>query len=161
MVNERAVRATAGIMFLIGISAFWYIRLTKDYTIMNIVVPLFWLDFLIKAVLTPRWSIFGVVGKFLVRKQKPEYVGAIQKRFAWFLGLTLASAMMIVGVFLEIRGLAPLLICGTCLTFMWLETACGICVGCKIYTHLQKRGILAKPEYNPACPGGVCRIDKN
>lgn len=58
VVNERAVRATAGIMFLIGISTFWYVRLTKDYAPINIVVPLFWLDFFIKAVVTPRWSFF-------------------------------------------------------------------------------------------------------
>ncbi len=57
VVNERSVRATAGVMFVIGCSAFWYIRVTGDYTPMMIVVPLFWLDFLLKAVFTPSWSI--------------------------------------------------------------------------------------------------------
>lgn len=158
VVNERAIRATAGIMFLIGFSTFAYIRATGDYTPIYYVVPAFWLDFLLKAVFTPAWSIFGFFGRMLVRKQKPEYVGAIQKRFAWSIGLALASTMMIVAVFLHIRGIAPFAICMTCLIFMWLESAAGICVGCKIYAYLLKKGLIKEPKHRPACPGGVCKV---
>ena len=61
VVNERAVRATAGIMFLIGILTFAYVRATRDYTPLSAVVPLFWLDFLLKTVVGPQASIFGAV----------------------------------------------------------------------------------------------------
>lgn len=160
VVNERGIRATAGIMFVIGLSTFWYVFLTRDFTLLPYIVGLFWLEFFLKTVFDPKYSLFGLVGDWIVRKQKPEYVGAIQKRFAWLLGLLMATAMMIVAVLFEIRGLAPFLICATCLFFMWLETSCGICVGCKIYSWLIGKGILAKPDVHPVCPGGVCSIDK-
>jgi len=160
VVNERAVRATAGIMFVIAISTFWYIKLTGNYGVMNVIVPLFWLEFFLKAVWGPAWSIFGIFGRWLVRKQKPEYVGAIQKRFAWTLGLMMASSMVIISLLLEIRGILPMAICGTCMFLMWLESACGICVGCKIYQFLVKKNFIMKAEYAPACPGGACSISR-
>ncbi|MCB9809611.1 DUF4395 domain-containing protein [Candidatus Peribacteria bacterium] len=158
VVNERAIRATAGLMLVIGLSTFWYVFLTKDYTPMPYVVGAFWLDFFLKTVLGPQWSYFGLIGRWLVRGQRAEYVGAVQKRFAWGMGLLMASAMLVVGVWLEIRGIAPMAICLTCLFFMWLESAAGVCVGCKIYNGLVKRGILPRPQHQPACPGGSCSI---
>ncbi len=160
VVNERGIRATAGLMFVVGFSTFWYIFLTKDYTPMPYVVGLFWLEFFLKTVFAPKWSIFGLLGDFITKHQRPEYVGAIQKRFAWALGLAMATAMLIFAVFLEIRGWAPFAICVTCLFFMWLETSCGICVGCKIYNWLLQKGVIPQPEVKPACPGGVCSIRK-
>lgn len=159
VVNERAIRATAGIMFVLGFFTFATIFYTSDYTLMYIIVPLFWLDFFLKAVFDPRYSIFGFFGRLFVRGQKPEYVGAIQKRFAWSLGLALATAMMIIAIALGIRGVAPFAICMTCLLFMWMESALGICVGCKIYSFLLKKGVMKMPEFKPACPGGACSIN--
>lgn len=160
VVNERSVRATAGIMFLIGILTFFRIRTTGDYTALMVVVPLFWLDFLLKTVAGPMYSIFGILGRFATRRQRPEWVGAAQKRFAWGIGLTLSSVMMIVSIGLQIRGWIPFGICMTCLTFMWMESALGICAGCKMYAWLQKIGWIAIPEHQPACPGGVCSIKR-
>lgn len=160
VINERKVRATAGLMFLIGISTFWFVFLTKNYTPMYIVVPLFWLDFSLKTFLNPRYSIFGFIAGFLVKKQKPEYVGAIQKRFAWAIGFLLASYMLIFAVGLGVRGMGPFAVCVTCLLFMWLESALGICAGCKLYSFLIARGILKEPTIRPACPGGVCVIEE-
>lgn len=158
VVNERAVRAAAGIMFLLGVIAFFVIRTTGNYLPLMIIVPLFWLDFFLKTVFKPDYSIFGAIGEWATRKQKPEWVGAAQKRFAWSIGLTLSSVMLITSVFLSIRGWLPLSICITCLTFMWMESALGICAGCTIYSWLQRLGIITTPEYQPACPGGSCKI---
>ncbi len=160
VVNERAVRATAGIMFLIGAFVFSYTFYTKDYAFMYIVVPLFWTDFFLKAVFAPKYSIFGFVGRFLVKNQKPEYVGALQKRFAWSIGLMMASLMMIFAIGMGIRGALPMTICSICLSFMWMETALGVCVGCKIYGYLLRKGIIAEPAVRPACPGGACSVGK-
>ncbi|PKL36822.1 hypothetical protein CVV38_02915 [Candidatus Peregrinibacteria bacterium HGW-Peregrinibacteria-1] len=159
VLNERAIRATAGLMFMVGLSTFWYVFLTKDFTVVWWVVSIFWLEFFLKTVFQPSWSLFGILGRFLVRKQRPEYVGAIQKRFAWGLGLLMASAMIVVISF-GIRGIAPFIICLTCLLFMWLESACGICVGSKIYGFMLRKGWLKSAEFRPACPGGACSIKK-
>lgn len=158
VVNERAVRATAGIMFLIGVITFAYTLQTRDYSLMYIVVPSFWLDFFLKTIFGPKYSIFGVLGRFMVANQKPEYVGAIQKRFAWGIGLFMASTMLIFAVGMGVRGMLPFSICLTCLFFMWMETAFGICVGCKIYGLLLKFKWIKEPEVRPSCPGGACVI---
>jgi hypothetical protein len=158
VVNEREIRAAAGIMFLVGIVTFLTIIYTKDYTLLYVIVPLFWLEFFLKAILSPKASLFGLFGGWMVKTQEPEYVGAIQKRFAWALGLIMATAMMILAIGLGFRGPATLSICVLCLFFMWLESAAGICVGCSIYKKLLDKKIIPEPSVRPACPGGVCTV---
>ncbi len=161
VVNEREIRAAAGLMFAVGSATLWYVLWTRDVRPIVYVVPVFWIDFFFKTVFSPSFSIFGLLTGWMVRRQRPEYVGAIQKRFAWGLGLMMATAMMLIAVFMEVRGWLPLLICGTCLLFMWMESALGICVGCKMYGWLLSKKLLPEPEYRPVCPGGVCSIRKS
>lgn len=161
VVNERSIRAAAGLMFAIGFGTFSYIWLTRDYTPLPWIVGIFWLDFFLKSVFQPHWSIFGFFGDVLTYKQRPEYVGAIQKRFAWSLGLVMATVMIIIAIGFQIRGWVPFAICATCLLFMWLESAAGICVGCKIYSYLRRKKVIAEPEHAPACPGGACEIKRS
>jgi hypothetical protein len=157
VINERAVRATAGLMFALGFFTLLTTVYTKNLTLASWVIPLFWLDFLLKAI-NPKLSIFGLIGRQFVRGQKPDYVGAVQKRFAWSLGLMMASAVWLILFVFKIRGALPLSLCSICLALMWLESACGICLGCKIYYWLRRRGIVKDPGHNPACPGGVCAV---
>ena len=51
-----------------------------------------------------------------------------------------------------------LAICAVCLVCMFMESAFGICIGCKIYNNLIAFGILKAPEYKPACAGNVCSL---
>ncbi len=158
VVNEREVRAAAGIMFLLGILTFLTVLFTRDFTLLYVLVPLFWLDFLLKTVWQPKYSLFGFLGGRLVSGQRPEYVGAIQKRFAWGIGLILASIMLVFAIGFGVRGVLPLTICTVCLFFMWMEAALGICVGCKIYKFLLEKKILPEPKVLPTCPGGACSL---
>lgn len=158
VVNERAVRATAGTMMLIGFITFMIVYTTKDFVYLYPVVVAFRLQFLISTVWWPRWAPFSMLGRWMVRHQQPEYIGAIQKRFAWSLGLLMATAMLIVTAGFGMSGIVPFVICMTCLTFMWMESALGICVWCKIYYALIDWGWISPPDHRPACPGGVCEI---
>lgn len=159
VINEREVRGGAGIMFVIGISAFFIIYFTGNTNLLYIIVPLFWIDFFLKTIFQPHYSIFGYIAGLVVKKQAPEYVGVIQKRFAWSIGLFLATLMLIVTLVFEIRGSLPFFICSICLFFMWIESSFGICVGCKIYGYLLKKRILKTPDIKPACAGNVCSIE--
>jgi hypothetical protein len=159
VVNEREIRGSAGITFFIGSITFAIVFFTRDFTLLYIIVPLFWIDFFIKTVFQPHYSIFGYIASFFVRKQKPEYVGAIQKRFAWSIGLGLATIMLVFAIGFGVRGWLPFTICSICLFFMWIETAFGICIGCNIYTWMIKKGIIKTPEHKPVCAGGVCSIE--
>jgi hypothetical protein len=144
-------------MFAIGISTLWLVVIGGYYNLLYFVVPLFFVEFLLKVFISPDFSIFRPLLSPLMKKQKPEYVGAIQKRFAWSIGLIMAGTMLILISF-GVTGIAPLTICGICLFFMWLESSVGVCVGCNIYSFLLKKKIIKEPEHKPACAAGVCEI---
>lgn len=175
VVNEREIRAAAGIMLVVGLMALFGVVYEQNIQLAFWVVLAFWTDFVLKVLIGPEWSYIGRIGAWIVRSQKPEYVGAIQKRFAWSIGLVLSSIVLfLIGRLVFTAGgvcapvgvglspcFAPMLLCGICLFFMWLESAAGICVGCHIYSWCLKRGWIQQPEYRPACPGGVCSLEKH
>lgn len=156
VLNERAIRATAWLMFAVGMSVMRYTILTGDRSIMTRVVPVFWWHFVIASLRWPAYSPIAWLGTLFVSGQKPEYVWAIQKRFARSLGAIMASIMMILIFLVPAASIGPLIICTTCLIFMWLESAVGLCVGCKLYYALISRWIVPEPDQRPACPGGAC-----
>lgn len=160
VLNERAIRATAGIMLALAFFGFSNAFFDKNLLPLKIVVVLFFIDFFTKVILGTKFSVLGKMGAFIVRNQEPEYVGAIQKRFAWSIGLLLSSIMILLLFVFQVTGPINLAICSICLTVMWFETSFGICIGCKLYYGLIKLGVLKAPQIRPACPGGVCSIQR-
>ncbi len=159
VVNERAVRAGAGLLFVLGMFAFFQAFYLQEYVYIQIIVVLFWFDFLMKAVVGTTFSPVSQLANLIVANQAPEYVGAVQKRFAWSIGFALATIMMVLIYGFGIIGLPNLLICSICLVFMFMESAFGICVGCKIYNALLAWGVIKQPEYKPVCAGNTCAIE--
>jgi len=159
VVNDRAVRAGAGILFALGFFAFFQAVYVEEFLYIKGLVLFILVDFFIKVVIDPRYSPVSMVASYIVRRQTPEYVGAIQKRFAWSIGLMLAVTMTVLMYGFGIIGLPNLIICGVCLTFMFMESTFGICVGCKMYSFLLTNKLMSAPEHKPACPGNVCSIE--
>ncbi len=159
VLNERSIRAGAGIVFAAGFFAFFQAFYLENFLFIKILVIFLLFDFFAKTVLGLRFSPISRLAELIVSNQKPEYVGAIQKRFAWSIGLVLATLMTVFIYILNLQGPPTLIVCGICLTFMFMESAFGICVGCKIYNTLLKLNILPTPDHKPACPGGVCSIE--
>lgn len=157
--NERAIRATAGTMMLIGFITFVLVYTTKDYSYLYPVVIAFWLQFLLAMVWWTHVAPFSILWAWMVSRQKPDYVWAIQKRFARWLGLAMATAMLIVTVWFWLTWTIPFAICMTCLFFMRMESALGICVWCKIYYGLIKAWWIKSPEHKPACPWWACEVN--
>lgn len=160
VLNERAIRATAWIMMLIWVITFFLVFTTKNFNYLYPTVIAFWIQFFVSVFFGPKYAPFSIIWKFLVKNQRPEYVWAIQKRFAWAIWLFMASLMLILTAIFSITWIIPIIICFICLAFMWLESAVWICVWCKIYYFLVDKNIIKKPEYRPACPGWVCSINK-
>ena len=158
VLNERAIRAGAGIVFAAGFFAFFQALYLGNFFFLQLLVPFLFFDFLMKTVVGIRFSPMSRLANVIVAKQAPEWVGAVQKRFAWSIGLVLSGTMILLLFVFDVRGIPNLTICSICLTFMFMESAFGICVGCKIYNWLLKKGILEEPEHKPACPGNVCSI---
>ncbi|MCD5381234.1 MAG: DUF4395 domain-containing protein [Candidatus Pacebacteria bacterium] len=159
VLNERAIRAGAGIAFAIGLFAFFQAFYLQEFIFLQGLVLFLFLDFSMKVIVGTKFSPLSNLANFIVSSQKPEYVGAVQKRFAWSIGLILSGTMMLLIFGFGIMGVVNLVICGVCLTFMFMESAFGICVGCKIYNALMAVGIIKTPEIKPACPGNVCAIE--
>lgn len=145
VLNERAIRASAGIIFAAGFFAFFHAVYLDDFVFLKFLAAFLFIDFFIKVLLGPHLSPISLLANYIVRNQKPEYVGAIQKRFAWSIGLVLSGIMLVLLFILSVSGLANLIICGVCLTFMFMESAFGICVGCKLYHALISYGLITKP----------------
>jgi hypothetical protein len=108
-------------------------------------------DFFIRIFINPNYSPSLIIGRFFVQNQKPEYVGAKQKRFAWSIGFVLSVIMFLIIVVFEIMTPIKIAICLLCIAFLFSETAFGICIGCIIYHKTQKN----RPLY---CPGNVCEV---
>jgi len=151
VLNERAVRASAGLLFLVGLVAFMNAWLVGNFAPTRGFVVLFLVDFSIRILLNPHYAPTLIIGQWVVRKQQPEWVGAPQKRFAWAIGWVLALTMLYLVVLNNMMGPVNLIVCATCLTLMFFEAAFGICLGCKIYNALS-------PDKAQHCPGGACEL---
>ena len=149
VLNEREVRASAGILFLIMLISLMLIIFKEDFLLIKYVITGFLTDFIIRVFVNPRFSPSLIVGRLIVSNQVPEYVGAQQKKFAWIIGLVLAAIMFILLVLVNAFSPITGLICLICLIFLFFESAFGICLGCKVYSMIHK-------EKAQHCPGEVC-----
>ena len=150
VLNEREIRASAGLLFLATFTSLFLILFKNNFVPIKYVVTLFFTDFIIRVFINPKYSPTLILGRLIVGKQTPEYVGAKQKLFAWKIGLLLSGIMFVflvlVNAYSPITGLG----CLICLIFLFFESAFGICLGCKFYSLFYKE----KAEY---CPGEVCK----
>lgn len=149
VINERAVRASAGLLFLGGAVGFGYAAATGSTRGLQAFGMIFMLDMIIRVAVGDRWSPSLALGRLIVRRQQPEWVGAPQKVFAWWMGFGLAVISCSTMGLLAAPLWVTMSLCGLCLSLLYLETAFGICVGCA----LQRRFSRTAPQY---CAGGVC-----
>lgn len=151
VLNEREARGAAGIMFLFAMIAFMTTWFKGDFTPTKLTIVAFFIDFFIRVLINPRYSPTLIMARWMVNKQTAEYVGAPQKRFAWAIGLVLATFMLFLVVINDVRGPINMITCLVCLILLFFESAFGICVGCKLYNLFNK-------EKAQLCPGNVCEI---
>ncbi len=152
VLNERAVRASAGILFFLAIIAFMNAWLTGNFQPTRVFVVGFLIDFTLRIFVNPRYAPSLILGQWVVRKQQPDYVGAPQKRFAWAIGFVLVLTMLYLVVLNNVIGPINLIVCSLCLILLFFETAFGICIGCKVYNLFNK-------EKAQLCPGAVCEAE--
>ena len=149
VLNEREIRASAGILFLLMFISLMLILFKGDFLPVKYAITIFLTDFIIRVFINPKFSPSLIIGRLIVRNQVPEYVGAKQKKFAWIIGVVLATIMFIFLVVVNSFSPVTGIICLICLVFLFFETAFGICLGCKIYKMFYKE----KAQY---CPGEIC-----
>lgn len=147
VVNERDARASAGIMFLLGILSLFSVYLYRTIFWAELFSITFVIEFIVRTVINPKYAPYMLLGGLIVSNQEPDWVAANPKRFAWILGLILGLIMtyyIIYDIITPIR----LGICWLCLFLMFVESVFGICLGCLLYKKLNWK------VYD--CPGGIC-----
>ena len=149
VLNEREIRAAAGVLFLIMFISIMIVLFKGDFLMLKYAVTIFLTDIVIRVFVNPKYSPTLIIGRLIVRNQVPEYVGAKQKKFAWLIGVILATTMFTLLVVVNSYSPITGILCSICLIFLFFETAFGICLGCKFYSIFYKE----KAQY---CPGEVC-----
>lgn len=151
VLNEREIRAAAGILFVATYTSFMLIILAENYIPFKLVIAFFLLDLVIRVFVNPKFSPSLILGRLIVGDQSPEYVGAAPKKFAWIVGIILTGIMFVFFNILNIISPVSAIICLICMVFLFFESAFGICIGCKLYPFFYKK----KPQY---CPGEICAV---
>ena len=116
---------------------------------------------------TARFSPTIQLASYLARNKPPVWKPIAPKRFAWGLGITLASFCLVffnpdlfaTGVnhlfgsdllpttYNYIPYQIPVTLLYLCLAMMWLEVVLGFCLGCKIHSLLVWLRIIEEPCY--------------
>jgi hypothetical protein len=147
--NERTIRAAAGLLFLFGFTGWMLALTTGNYMPMRAFGVAFMVDMILRLFVTTKWVPSLLIASWIVRPQRPEWVDAAPKKFAWWLGLIMVmSSCYAMGLF-AMTGWLPLALCAICISLLFVESAFGICVGCELARRFSKN----KPRL---CPGDVC-----
>ena len=149
VINERDARASAGIMFLLGLISLFSLFMFRTLFYAEVFSITFILEFVIRIFVNPKYAPYMILGSLIVSNQEPDWVEAKPKKFAWILRLLL-GAVMAYFILFNIMTPARLLTCVICLILLYLESVFGICLGCMLYHKLNIS--LEK------CPGGVCEV---
>lgn len=151
VLNEREIRASAGILFVFMLIALMIILFKGNFLMIKYIIVFFLTDMLIRVFINPRFSPMLIIGRMIVSRQNPEYVGAPQKKFAWKIGIAFSGFMLFLMIILNSFSILSGLTCLFCLVFLFFESAFGICLGCLVYGVFYKD----KVQY---CPGEICDI---
>jgi hypothetical protein len=149
VLNEREIRASAGILYLVMFWSWILVIFNDNYLLLKYANTIFLADFIVRIFISPKYSPLLIIGRLIVGNQTPEYVGAAQKKFAWTIGLVLSAIIFVLLVVMNSDSFINFFICHTCLIFLFFESAFGICLGCKFYSIFYKE----KAQY---CPGEIC-----
>ena len=94
-VDEREIRIATGITLILGLISLALVLLKAEYTIPLILVSVMMTDFLLKVIASPSLSLFWSFVRLFLSKWGEIWVGAVQKRFAWTLGIILSSFVLL------------------------------------------------------------------
>lgn len=151
VLNEREIRAAAGILFLATFVSLMFILFKNNFLPIKYVLTVFLTDFIIRVFVNPGFSPTLIIGRMIVGNQTPEYVSARPKKFAWIIGVVLSTMMFVLIVIVNSYSPVTGIICLVCLVFLFFESAFGICLGCLFYPMFFK-------EKAKKCPGEICDV---
>lgn len=155
VVDERAVRASAGLTMM---AAIWVFCLAFFYGLF-LPITLFatysFFDFVLRVFVGVQYSPTMLISAWIsqrVLNMQAEWVSAMPKRFAWTIGVILSGIVAFL-FWTGNNGLNTQLICAVCVLFTWMESAFAYCAGCHIYQLLNLKSEI--------CNGASCEVVRN
>lgn len=162
VLDERRMRGSAGIMLLLGVIASINAFILQNYIVVPYISGFLMVNFIIGIFINPKFSPTLFISYLIVRKQSPLPIGAIQKKFAWSLGLVLSTVIFGLSLLLinDTSFFQPVcLLCILCIFLLFFESVFGICFGCKLYYLAIKLKLMKEPEEKPNCMGDSCEVE--
>lgn len=150
VLNEREIRAAAGILFLFMFISLMLVLFREDFRMIKYVILVFFTDLMIRVFVNPMFSPSLILGRIIVSNQIPEYVSSDPKKFAWKIGAVLSGLMFLLLVIINSTSFITVSICFICLAFLFFESVFGICLGCVFYSMFYK-------DVTQNCAGGICK----
>jgi hypothetical protein len=150
VLNEREIRAAAGILFLLMLISLMLVLFREDFLMIKYVILIFFTDLVIRTFVSPKFSPSLILGRIIVSGQVPEYVGSAPKKFAWKIGNILSGLMFFLLVVINSTSVITVSTCFICLSFLFFESAFGICLGCVFYPLFYKNEAQI-------CSGQICK----
>lgn len=163
VVDENVMRLNAFLIFLVAAASFVVGFGLRKFEVLPYLVSFVWLNFVIGIFINLNYAPTTLISRLILGKKVMKPIGAIQKRFAWGLGLVLSSVILVLSLFL-ITNLALFnmvcMLCMICLGITFAEAALKICVGCELYRYAQDLKLISKPkpDEKPNCMGDSCSI---
>jgi len=151
--NERAVRASAGLLFAFGFAGWMTASLTSDFSLLRAFGAYFMFEMFVRLFAGQRFSPTLRIADFMVRNQRPEWVDAKPKQTAWAIGFGMVLLACFMMGWLGMRDEIVLGLCALCMTFLFAEAAVGFCAGCWLHQRFAKE----KPQL---CSGDVCSYER-
>jgi len=153
VLNEREIRAWAGILFLFAMPIFIISCMLRDFYLLKIFIIYFIFDFFIRIFINPKYSPSLILWRVFISSQKPEYVWAPQKRIAWAIWFLMAITMFFLLIVFKVFWVLNIILCFFCIIFLFFESAFWICIWCKLYNLFSK-------DKAELCSWGVCENNK-
>jgi hypothetical protein len=163
VVDERVMRLNALFILILAGTAFYNGFELNNFAVLPFIVGAIWLNFIVGLFINSNYSPTVALANLILGDEIKKPIGAIQKQFAWGLGLALSTVILVLSIFLNFySGLfnAVCLLCLICLAILFLETAFKVCLGCELYfTAIKLRMIKEpKPDERPNCMGDSCEV---
>ena len=163
VVDERVMRLNALFILLVAISAFINGMELHNFKVLPYIIGFIWANFMIGIFINLDYAPTVALANLILGKKVKKPIGAIQKKFAWGLGLLLSSVILGLSIFLDANpGLfnAVCLLCLLCIAIIFFEVVFKICIGCELYFLSIDLKLIKAPKVDekPNCMGDSCEI---
>lgn len=163
VVDENVMRLSAFLVYLLAATSSVIGFAFRNFELLPYLVGFVWLNFAIGLFIHLNYAPTVMVSRLILGKNIKKPIGAIQKKFAWGLGFTLATIIFTLSLFLvsypELFNVVCML-CMICLALSFFEAAFKMCAGCELYAFAQEINLIPTPklEEKPNCMGDSCKV---